>query len=168
MGNEGSCVGQARPSKNQSGAQRRRSCGAGGVLMSKLCLYLLFSVLAVVVNLGAQRVVLSVIGSGFGLWPALVAGTAAGLVLKYLLDKRWIFEDRSAGLRAQGQQFSRYTAMGAVTTLLFWAVEYGFWLVWGTEHMREIGAVLGLALGYGLKYWLDRRFVFTPQAGARA
>lgn len=133
---------------------------------NKLLRYGLFAALAILANLATQRGVLALTGQGFGLLPALIAGTAVGLVLKYLLDKRWIFEDRSSGLAAHGRRFGLYTGMGLATTLLFWAVEYGFWWVWRTEAMRELGGLLGLTLGYGLKYWLDRRFVFTKGAAA--
>lgn len=34
--------------------------------------------------------------------------------------------------------------------------------------MREIGAVLGLIVGYVTKYHLDRRFVFRPELGSPA
>jgi putative flippase GtrA len=33
---------------------------------------------------------------------ALGAGTLVGLVVKYVLDKRWIFFDETRGARAQG------------------------------------------------------------------
>ncbi len=91
----------------------------------------------------------------------MVTGTAIGLVVKYLLDKRWIFDDRATGLAAHGRRFSLYTAMGLVTTAIFWATETAFWLTWGTHLAREVGAVLGLAVGYWVKYHLDRRFVFA-------
>lgn len=122
-----------------------------------------FALVSTLVNLGAQRLVL---GAGLGLLAAMVAGTGLGLVVKYLLDKRWIFADQSRGLAAHGRRFSLYTAMGLVTTALFWAVEAGFWWTFQTEAMREAGAVLGLSLGYGLKYLLDRRFVFVRGAPA--
>lgn len=120
-----------------------------------------FAVLATLANLGAQRAVL-----GLGETPmlfalAVLAGTGVGLVVKYLLDKRWIFDDRSTGLAAHGRRFSLYTAMGLVTTAIFWATETAFWMLWQTHLAREIGAVLGLAVGYVVKYHLDRRFVFT-------
>jgi putative flippase GtrA len=57
--------------------------------------------------------------------------------------------------------------MGLVTTAIFWATEYAFWLVWGTQLMREVGAVLGLAVGYIAKYQLDRRFVFVRMGPAK-
>jgi putative flippase GtrA len=122
--------------------------------------YVAFAVVAVLVNLAVQRLVL--LGGDSGPWftLALGAGTLAGLVVKYLLDKRWIFYDRTRGAVAQGRQFGLYTLMGVATTVIFWVTETGFWLVWGTDLAREIGAVLGLSIGYLTKYQLDRRFVF--------
>jgi len=82
-------------------------------------------------------------------------------VVKYLLDKRWIFADAETGLRAHSRKFSLYSAMGLITTAIFWASETAFWLAFGTHEARELGAVLGLAAGYVVKYQLDKRFVFT-------
>ncbi|MET4102107.1 putative flippase GtrA [Roseovarius sp. MBR-78] len=130
--------------------------------------YAAFAVVAVLVNLATQRAVLSLPWAvpGFGLAVAIAAGTLTGLVVKYLLDKRWIFLDRETGMAAHGRKFALYTAMGLVTTALFWGSETAFWLIWRTDAMREAGAVLGLAVGYVTKYHLDRRFVFAPAAAA--
>lgn len=123
--------------------------------------YTAFAILATLANLGVQRIVLMG-GEGAVIFAlAMVAGTAAGLVLKYILDKRYIFNDSTTGLRASGQQFLLYTVMGLVTTALFWATETAFWLVWRTDAMRELGAVLGLSVGYVVKYKLDSKYVFT-------
>lgn len=100
---------------------------------------------------------------------AVFCGTLVGLVVKYALDKRWIFDDKSTGLKAHGQKFSLYTLMGVVTTIIFWGTETAFWVIWNTDLMRELGAVLGLSVGYVVKYQLDRRFVFpTPAEGRTA
>lgn len=131
------------------------------VSWSHIALYGAFCVLAIVVNLGAQRIIFR-LGDGpliFAL--AIFVGTGAGLVVKYLLDKRWIFHDQTQGAAAQGRQFGLYTAMGIVTTAIFWGTETAFWMIWQTEFMRETGAVIGLTIGYVTKYWLDRRYVFT-------
>jgi putative flippase GtrA len=53
--------------------------------------------------------------------------------------------------------------MGLVTTAIFWGTETAFWMIWHTGMMRELGAVLGLLVGYVVKYNLDRRFVFTDR-----
>lgn len=126
--------------------------------------YAAFAVLATLANLGAQRAVLAVDDSGLGFTLAVILGTGVGLVLKYLLDKRWIFADLSTGLASHGRKFALYTLMGVVTTLIFWGTETAFWLATGSHAMRELGAALGLAVGYVVKYRLDRRFVFTDRA----
>ena len=124
-----------------------------------------FAVLATVANLAAQRVVLKAVDANFSFALAVFVGTAVGLVLKYALDKRWIFYDTSKGAAVHSKKFTLYTLMGVVTTLLFWGAETTFWLVWQTDLMREVGAVLGLMVGYVVKYNLDRRYVFTnPQS----
>jgi putative flippase GtrA len=120
-----------------------------------------FAVLATIANLGTQRLIL-----GHGDWAgryilAVIAGTAVGLVAKYILDKKWIFASAERGLAAEGQQFMLYSVTGVFTTLVFWGFETVFWLVGQTHMAREIGAVLGLAIGYVAKYQLDRRYVFA-------
>lgn len=135
-----------------------------------IVLYAAFAVISTLINLGLQRAVLSFGNTGAFFAAAVLCGTAGGLLVKYLLDKRWIFADRSSGARAHGRKFGLYTAMGVVTTAIFWGMETTFWLIWHTDAMRETGAVIGLAIGYVVKYFLDRRFVFdrTSQMPASA
>ena len=123
--------------------------------------YAIFAIVATIANLGTQRLVLMAGDSPEHFLTAMGSGTIVGLLVKYFLDKRWIFFDQSSGLRAHGRKFTIYTAMGVLTTAIFWANETAFWLIWGTDLMRETGAVLGLILGYIVKYNLDKRFVFT-------
>ncbi|OIQ73625.1 GtrA-like protein [mine drainage metagenome] len=131
--------------------------------------YAAFAVVATLVNLGVQRLVLAGMSGAVGLAAAMFIGTVAGLAVKYVLDKNWIFYDISTGAKAHGRKFILYSAMGVVTTLVFWGSETSFWLIWHTAEMREIGAALGLGVGYLVKYNLDRRFVFTDvQLGLRA
>ena len=122
--------------------------------------YALFAVLATVANLVTQRLIFAVIDHEIRFLSALVAGTGVGLVLKYVLDKKWIFFDAAQPLAAETRKFSLYTLTGVGTTLIFWGSEAAFWLIWQTQFMRETGAVLGLTIGYVIKYNLDRRYVF--------
>lgn len=140
--------------------------GATGIA----ALYLLFGAVATGANLGAQalshRLLPPEAGlAGPGYWVALAAGTGVGLVVKYLLDKRWIFRDRSGGLAAHSRRFSLYAVMGLATTAIFWGMQTLFFMAWGTRAMLYLGGALGLGIGYLVKYRLDRRFVFTPGAG---
>ena len=131
----------------------------GGQLVVR---YTVFCVLATLANLTTQRFIIGIAndGDGRGFVLAVFAGTVFGLTLKYVLDKRWIFFDKSRGRTLHGRKFTLYTMMGAITTLIFWGTETVFWLTWQTELMREIGAIFGLTIGYTIKYYLDRRFVF--------
>ena len=36
-----------------------------------------------------------------------------------------------------------------------------FWTYFKTHNMREIGAIIGLTIGYMIKYKLDKNFVFN-------
>ena len=127
--------------------------------------YSAFAVIATVANLGAQRVVLMAGDGPLHFALAVLAGTALGLVVKYVLDKNWIFADTETGMKAHSRKFSLYTAMGLVTTAIFWGAETLAWTLTQSHAAREWGAVLGLAVGYVVKYQLDRRFVFTrPEA----
>lgn len=132
--------------------------------------YTLFAAAATLANLAVQRVVLALdAGPAVLAYPAaLAAGTGVGLVVKFALDKRWIFFDRSAGAAAHGKLFWLYTLTGIATTAIFWGTETAFWLTWHTDAAREAGAVLGLTVGYFVKYRLDRRFVFAPAAEGAA
>ena len=58
--------------------------------------------------------------------------------------------------------FGLYAATGVITTLIFWGFESAAWLIWHSHLAREAGAIAGLAIGYLVKYRLDRRFVFSP------
>lgn len=120
-----------------------------------------FAVIATIANLAVQRLILLAGDSGAAFLMAMAAGTLAGLVVKYVLDKRWIFYDDAKGLAAHGRKFTLYTAMGLFTTAIFWGTESAFWIFWKSDVMRELGAVIGLTIGYVIKYNLDRRFVFT-------
>ena len=119
--------------------------------------YASFAVIATLANLAAQRLALPL--TGFVI--ALGFGTIVGLGVKYVLDKRWIFYDLGSGVSDHAQKFGLYTLMGVFTTVIFWGTETAFWLIWQTDLMREAGAIIGLSIGYVIKYQLDRRFVFT-------
>lgn len=130
-------------------------------------LYALFGAIATAANLGAQGLVHGTLdlpegGVGFGYWLALGFGTGVGLVAKYVLDKRWIFDDRSTGAAAHGKRFALYTVMGVATTVIFWGMQTGFVLFWDHPAALYIGGALGLSIGYVVKYRLDKAFVFTP------
>jgi len=128
--------------------------------------YVIFALLAILVNMGVQHLT-SVVYAGFlELYVSMAAGTLTGLVVKYLLDKRFIFYDQTIGLRQMSEKFFIYSAIGGITTLIFWGFEISFDWIFETKRMRYLGGVIGLIIGYWTKYQLDKRIVFTPKSGS--
>jgi putative flippase GtrA len=124
--------------------------------------YVLFAVVATLANLITQEAVIRVAPVA-PLALSILMGTAAGFILKYVLDKRWVFEDDYGGHRQELQKITLYGAFSVLTTLVFWGFEVAFWMIWQTDLAKYTGAVLGLAIGYAAKFFLDRTFVFKER-----
>jgi len=137
----------------------------GGAMKLALTYALLASV-ATMVNIGTQDLFVRLYGGPYALLLGMAAGTGAGLVVKYVLDKRYIFRFRARDLGHDGRTFALYTVMGLATTAIFWGFELGFEHLFASRGMRYLGAVLGLALGYLVKYYLDKRYVFRGASAA--
>jgi len=122
--------------------------------------YAVFAGCATAANIGTQYLFLQAYKGPFSLYAAMAAGTIVGLVIKYILDKRYIFYHTTDGMRDDLFKFIIYSAMGVITTLVFWGTEilFNFLLPW--EWAKYAGATIGLTVGYLTKYQLDKRFVF--------
>jgi len=127
-------------------------------------IYTILAVIATVANIGAQDLVTRFYQGPLPVILSVFVGTGAGLVVKYLLDKRYIFAFQSKSLSHDSQVFFLYSIMGIVTTLVFWGFEFSFHLLFETKEMRYLGGILGLAVGYLTKYHLDKRYVFRTEA----
>ena len=127
-----------------------------------------FAAVATGLNLGSQALMDRGYRGPLAVYVSLLVGTLVGLLVKYALDKRFIFHDLTQGLVRRGWQFVRYALTGLVTTAIFWGLELGAFHGFHTQAARYIGGAVGLALGYWIKYQLDKRLVFAgaqPSAG---
>lgn len=122
--------------------------------------YAILALIATAANIGAQDIVVRAYAGAFDVLISVAVGTGAGLVVKYILDKRYIFRFRARDAVHDGQTFALYTFMGLATTAVFWGFEFSFHHLFETKPMRYLGGILGLALGYLAKYHLDKRYVF--------
>jgi positive regulator of sigma E activity len=50
--------------------------------------------------------------------------------------------------------------MSLVTTSIFWVTEFAFDRIGHGDFLHYVGAVIGLCIGYWVKYHLDRRYTF--------
>ncbi len=122
--------------------------------------YVAIAVLGSVANLATQALVSHLL-------PALVimsvlAGTATGFGIKFILDKIYVFTDPFEGAMREARKLALYGGSAVGTTLLFWGIEAAFWHFGGTDAARYTGGGIGLALGNIIKYQLDRRLAFRP------
>jgi putative flippase GtrA len=126
--------------------------------------YTVFAIVAILANIGSQDISLRIYGGLYSVTVSVLIGTAVGLVVKYLLDKKYIFQYKIVSASHDTRTFSLYTFMGVITTIIFWGFEFGFDYLFQSKVMRYTGGVIGLAIGYSIKYQLDKRFVFVPRA----
>ncbi|WP_313706108.1 GtrA family protein [Massilia sp.] len=128
--------------------------------MKLALVYALLALVATAFNIATQDLVVRIYSGPFPVAVALIVGTGVGLVVKYVLDKRYIFRFRARNAVHDSQTFALYTAMGLATTCIFWGFELGFDYLFETKTMRYAGGVIGLVIGYFAKYYLDKRYVF--------
>lgn len=122
--------------------------------------YVIFAVISTAFNLLFQMFSFFFYSGFASLYLAMFFGTLAGLIAKYFLDKKWIFYHTPADKKDDVKKFALYSLMGVSTTIIFWATEMAFYYLNPNPNAKYIGAVIGLSIGYVIKYFLDKKFVF--------
>ena len=122
--------------------------------------YSIFAAISTLLNLLFQYFSF-LIYIGFGsLYVAMFFGTLAGLVAKYILDKKFIFYHTPIDKKDNAKKFALYSLMGVFTTIIFWGTEIAFDTLYQDPNAKYLGAVIGLSIGYVIKYFLDKKYVF--------
>lgn len=122
--------------------------------------YIIFAIASTIANLLFQYMSFFFYSGFLSLYLAMFMGTLAGLILKYVLDKKYIFFHTPKSKKDDGKKFLLYSLMGVFTTVIFWGFEMSFYYLFENESAKYIGAVIGLSIGYVVKYFLDKKFVF--------
>src|SRR3954451_2884246 len=104
--------------------------------MQLAVLYVVLAAVATAVNIGSQALSVALYRGMYAITVSILIGTGLGLLVKYVLDKRYIFRFQTRGLRHDTRLFMLYTTMGLLTTLIFWAAEWAFYAVFETATMR--------------------------------
>ncbi len=100
----------------------------------------------------------------YNLHIAMFSGTLVSLLLKYFLDRKYIFCFSPKNKNDEGFKFVIYSALGLFTTSIFWVIEFAFDYFFVCEYFKYIGAILGLSLGYFVKFFLDKKYVFYEKS----
>jgi putative flippase GtrA len=123
--------------------------------------YTLFAVLYSVINTVSQMLSIWEYKRPNSVEISILVGTVANLTLCYFLEKRHIFNFTSQNLSHDGKLFILYSAIGVITILIFLGTEYAFHLIYYKNFMCYVGGVIGLAVGFYIKYQTDKKYVFT-------
>ncbi|MFT4261710.1 MAG: GtrA family protein [Candidatus Woesearchaeota archaeon] len=124
-------------------------------------LYGVFAIISILANMFSQFLFFSVYKGPFYIYIGLMIGTLVGLIVKYLLDKKWIFYYVAKSKLKDLQTFILYSFMGVFTTIIFWGFELGFYFYFQEfVYAKYVGGTIGLIIGYIVKYFLDKKFVF--------
>ena len=83
--------------------------------------YAIFAVISTLFNLIFQKLsfLLYDYNNDFSLYIAMFFGTLAGLLSKYILDKKFIFYHTPMNKRDDAKKFLLYSFMGVFTTFIF-------------------------------------------------
>jgi putative flippase GtrA len=127
--------------------------------------YIMFAIISTLINLIFQYFSLGVYSGFMSLYIAMFIGTFAGLITKYILDKKFIFYRTIKDKKNNIKTFIFYSFTGVFTTIIFWGTEIIFDILYNNPDAKYFGAVLGLTIGYMIKYYLDNRFVFKIKKG---
>ena len=120
----------------------------------------LFAAVSTLLNLFAQYLSFWLYSDYASLYIAMFFGTLAGLLSKYILDKKYIFYHTPRDRKDDSKKFILYSFMGVFTTIPFIVSEMAFDYFIDHESAKYIGAVIGLTIGYVSKYFLDKKYVF--------
>jgi putative flippase GtrA len=122
--------------------------------------YTVFAAISTLFNLLFQYLSFLVYTDFASLYVAMFFGTLAGLVAKYILDKKFIFYHTPKDKKDDAKKFVLYSLMGVFTTIIFWGMEIAFDTLYQDPNAKYVGAVIGLSIGYIIKYFLDKKYVF--------
>lgn len=132
---------------------------------SQFVAYLLFGFLASALNIGSQAISFYFMGRDTqDVFIAMVVGTAVGFVFKYYVDKKVIFKHTSITVSMEGVVALKYTLFSILTTLVYILFEMFAHTYFEHCCKEEVGAALGLLVGYIIKYYLDKHYTFINKA----
>jgi putative flippase GtrA len=148
-------------------------------MKKKYLLYIIFAIICTIINIGSQlltellispvnilqTVVYTNLEKSLRVYDIIkiIVGTGLGFMSKFILDKFFVFREKYENISHTFKQIIVYGILAVFTTLIFWSFQISFKLLFTFIYAEEVGAVIGLGIGYTIKFFLDRKFVFIPQ-----
>jgi len=132
---------------------------------------MLFAIICTIINLGSQygleKLLSPIAIFQYTLFSftlvfiiKLLTGTILGFVTKFILDKFVVFKEQNESAARTFRQITLYASFAVITTLIFWSFEIGFNVIFKSGIWDIVGGLIGLAIGYTIKFFLDKKYVF--------
>jgi putative flippase GtrA len=94
--------------------------------MNNISKYAMCALIAIFFNILVRELSLRLYDRLYSIIISVLSGTVIGLIVKYLLDKKYIFKHYVNGLINNGKMLAFYISTGIITTLIFWTFEFSF------------------------------------------
>lgn len=132
--------------------------------MDKIVLYFIFAIISIILNISIQELFFIFIGrESQVLAIAMVIATIVSFVFKYFMDKFYVFNSKSETKKEEVKKVFLYGFFSVFTTLIYMVVEFAFHISFSFQHKEELGAMLGLTIGYIVKYIIDKKITFKRE-----
>ncbi len=92
-------------------------------------------------------------------------GVVVSYIVKFILDKYIVFEKKSTDLKQTSKEFIKYFLFAILTTVINIGGQYLLYKVFLWDYL--IAAIIPLAIGYIVKFLLDRKYVFPENGGKK-
>jgi putative flippase GtrA len=134
-----------------------------------IILYLVFAALTIALNLGVftfckwflEKNITAEKYQIYIKYFSKLAGIAAGFVVKYALDKIYVFDDISQNVAEEVKKVGIYGLFSVFTTVLLFLISEVIERNVNWKHKTHIAWLIGLIVGYVIKFFLDKTFVFN-------
>ena len=145
---------------------------------SQYSVYIKFAVISIIINTSTQIIVQTVYNHidwmlldreifhnvTYGFMFKILIATGVAFIFKYIIDKAIVFEVNGVldSKRMKLRQFGFYLLFSFVTTIIFWGIVLVFKMIFADQWAELVGTVVGLSIGYTIKFFLDCKIAFKP------
>ena len=145
---------------------------------SQYIIYITFALISIIINTSTQIIIQTLYNHIDCLWLdkvlftnvtcgfiiKILIATGVAFIFKYIIDKAIVFEVNGVldSKRMKIRQFGLYLLFSFITTIIFWGIVLVFKMIFADQWAELVGTVVGLSVGYTIKFFLDSKIAFKP------
>ena len=145
---------------------------------SQYITYITFALISIIINTSTQIIIQTLYNHIDCLWLdkvlfihvtcgfiiKILIATGVAFIFKYIIDKAIVFEVNGVldSKKMKIRQFGLYLLFSFITTIIFWGIVLVFKMIFADQWAELVGTVVGLSVGYTIKFFLDSKIAFKP------